>query len=408
MKKTGCIVIVFVSCFFLRAQVSLPERLSFDTASFMLSARVSYDFQSSAIRNEFTNILLRGGTLTDEIKGRSMARHSGINRLGQEFTAEVQLADYSLTPFGQNKYAFFGEFGYQSLLSGVYAEDAFRLAFFGNESYLNDTADFSGSGFQYIDFENFGLGFTHKKTKSYLSINLVNVHNYFQADIRDGTFSMSADSSQAEFSLNARARNTFPPYFSKGLGVAVNICINLELPWRKESLAFFQFRVKNAGFAKIRSVQALAIDTAMTYNGFQMGDFLESGRTSFEGPAWLDTIGLRRDTVSHVVLLPAVIQFGKVLSLEPGLRTQSFFGIKVYPTVSYVPKIYAGVDHKLSEKFHVGASCSYGGFGLFRAGIYASMDGEKCDFGIGTEDIAGCVSQNGFGRMLALNLKCVL
>ncbi|MCE3295095.1 MAG: hypothetical protein K0R65_809 [Crocinitomicaceae bacterium] len=407
MKKV-LILLVFSSAFLLRAQISLPESLSFDTSRFMLSFRASHDIQSSALRNEFASILVKGGTLTDEIKDRSLNKHKEINRLGREFTAELLVADYKLTPFKGKRYGIMAEAGYQSLFAGAYSKDAFQLAFYGNASYVGDSAKFSGSEFQYLDFQNFGLGLINKRTKSYVSLNVVNIQNYFEAEIRDGSFYLSPDSTQAAFKLDAWSKNTYSSNFSQGLGVALNFCINFEVDWRKEGKAFFQFKVKNLGVAKIRSVQSYSVDSNLDFGGFQLDDFLENDAESFDEVSWLDTLGVKTDTVQQFIVLPAMMQFGKILDLNSTQQTQSFFGIKLYPRLSYVPKIYLGIDHKLSEDLHVGASCSYGGFGLLRAGVYAAIHKNNYDFGIGTEDLLGAVSKNGFGQMVCLNFKCIL
>lgn len=396
----------FLGCFQLQAQLILPEHLSFDTSAFMISFRASHDIQSSAIRNEFTSVLLKGGTLTDEIKDRTLNKHKDINRIGREFTVELLLADYGLKLFKGKKYALMSLVNYQSLMGGVYSKDAFQLAFYGNTSFVGDSADFSGSEFQYIDFYTMGGGLINRKSKSWVSLNLVSVEDYFEAQVREGSFYLSADSSQAQFHLNGWSKNTFSSK-SEGLGAALNFCVNFEVDWRKESRAMFQFNVRNLGFATIHSVKTYSVDSSLAFGGFNLKDLLEQDEQSFEQVSWLDSLGVQTDTVRQTIALPAMIQFGKILNTNSDLKTQSFFGIKLYPRLSYVPKLYFGIDHKLSDELHVGASCSYGGFGLLRGGVYAAVRKGKWDFGIGTEDIWGLVSQSGFGQMVGLNLKCI-
>ncbi len=408
MKKallSGMLLMALV----VRAQITLPERLRFDsTQTWMLSFRASHDIQTSALRNEFSSIMLKGGTLTDEIKDRSLNKHNDINRIGREFTGELIVADYKLSPFKGKKYGVMAEVAYQSLLAGVYAKDAFKLAFYGNSAYVGDSADFSGSEFQYIDFQNFGLGIINRKNKSWVSLNVVNVQNYFEAEVRDGSFYLSADSSQAHFALDAWSKNTYSSAFSKGLGFALNFCVNFEVDWRKNSRAFFQFKVRNLGFAGIRSVQTYEVDSSLAFGGFNLNDLLKNEQQSFDQVSWLDTLGVKTDTVKQIIALPAMLQFGKVIKEDSELQTQSFFGVKLYPRLSYVPKLYFGIDHKLSEEVHVGGSVSYGGFGLFRGGIYAAVRKGKCDFGIGTEDIWGLISKSGYGQMLGLSFRSIL
>ncbi|MFN5418463.1 MAG: hypothetical protein ACK5B9_15500 [Flavobacteriia bacterium] len=408
MKIILSTIFVF-ALLFARTQVSLPKTVDFDsTKRFEFGLNSSHDIQTTSISLKFANTLLKGGELTDDFTSKTLAKQNDINRIGREFSNELYFADYQFTPFKQNKYGLFAEIGYQSLTSGIYSQDLFEMVFKGNQNFIGDSAHFSGTGFKHYDFQNIGLGLIDKKTKSFLTLNFINLQNYAAGITTKGSYFMSPDSTEVDLDLNAQSLNTYGANFNKGMGIALNLTLNFEVPWRNEKTAIFQFKIKNFGAVKVNKLNSYSVDTNIALSGFKFEDFLLNNSTDLSSISWLDTLNVRTDTISEMIVLPAMIQFGKVLDKNFTGKTQSFFGIKLYPSMHYVPKLYLGFDYKATDDFHVGATAAYGGFGVFRAGVYANYQTKKIDFGIGTEDVLGFISKNAFGQMIHLKLICTL
>lgn len=408
MKITLSTIFVF-TLLFARTQVSLPKTIDFDTTKrFEIGLNSSHDIQTTSISLKFANTLLKGGELTEDFTSKTLAKQNDINRIGREFSNELYFADYQFTPFKQNKYGLFAEIGYQSLSSGIYSQDLFEMVFKGNQNFIGDSAQFSGTGFKHYDFQNIGLGLIDKKTKSFLTLNFINLQNYAAGIATKGSYFMSPDSTEVDLALNAQSLNTYGTNFTKGMGIALNLTLNFEVPWRNEKTAIFQFKIKNFGAVKVNKLNSYEVDTNMAFSGFKFEDFLTNNSTDLSSISWLDTLNVRTDTISEMIVLPALIQFGKVLDKNFTGKTQSFFGIKLYPSLNYVPKLYLGFDYKATNEFHIGATGTYGGFGVLRVGVYANYQTKKLDFGFGTEDIYGLISKNGFGQMLHLKLICTL
>ena len=87
---------------------------------------------------------------------------------------------------------------------------------------------------------------------------------------------------------------------------------------------------------------------------------------------------------------------------------QSFFGIRVYPTLIYNPYIFAGANYKALDWLNVGASVSYGGFAGFKTGIYSNISFDKFQMGLGTDNLIGMLSKRGNGQSLYLKLRCTI
>lgn len=392
----------------LSAQITVPDYVSLDSVKYSFGMNASHDFQSSALKNEFTSILLRGGLIDTELKNSVMDRQKDINRLGREFYGEL----YFMAPaskFSEMNIPNWGtyyEAGYYSIFAGNYSDDLLDLALNGNSRFLGDSAQFSGSGFKYMDFQTLGIGMYDKVNKSFFTLNIVNVQHYLNTSITTGKMNFSADSTQVDLDLNAGLESTTGANFSNGLGVAVNGCLNIPVTWTKNRNALFQFKLKNFGLAQVKNVQRFEVDTALSYAGFTLDDLLNFNQSKFENNQWMDSLGVSRDTISKWVTLPSMIQFGKILVDNYEGKFQSYFGVKLFPTLKYVPKVYAGIDYRAAEQLHLGLSAAYGGFGNLRFGCYAALKLKKLNLGVGTEDLFGLISKKAYGQMLTLRLKC--
>lgn len=404
MKVLSSIFAVLFLSFHSRSQLVLPTILDSSEQKYALSLRSSHDIQASAIQLDLVKKFIYGGEISDAMIQSNLGNHKEINRLGREFTNELKFV--SPLPFFKSKeFNLLVDLNYSSLFSANYSQDLFRLAFVGNQDFIGDTAKFSGTNFKFIDFQTFGIGLSHKKSKSNFSLNAVNVQNYLSSQITDGELIFASDSSALELNLAGDFHSTFSQKFNKGLGLALNFTLNLSVPWKDESTAFFQFQARNLGFAKVEQVNRIQVDTSLNYNGFTLEELVNFDQSLFEGSKWQDTLNVKQDTVSSFIFLPVMIQFGKVLKTDFDKKIQSFFGVKMYPSLNYVPKVYAGLDYRIKSNFHAGLAAAYGGFGNLRAGIYANYASKKMNVGIGTEDIVGLISKKGFGQMLSINFQ---
>jgi hypothetical protein len=396
-------VVLFVN-FYSFSQLILPNYLDTNEQKVYFSVRSSHDIQSSSLQLNMVSKLFRGGTISDQMINANSLNHNEINRVGREFTNEIKFI--SDLPFLQLKnWNLLSEMNYNSLFSASYSGDLFNFVFKGNKNFIGDTARFSGTSFNYIDYQTFGLGLSHKKTKSNFSLNLINVQNYLSSDFSDAELIFAQDSTNMSVNLDGELNSTFTQKFNNGLGLALNFTLNVSVPWKDENTAFFQFQVRNLGFAKINQINRYQVDTLISFAGFTLDELINFDQSLFEGSKWQDTLNVRQDTLSKLIFLPAMIQFGKVLRTDCEQNFQSFFGVKLYPSLNYVPKIYAGMDYRFKNNFHTGISFAYGGFGNFRAGFYSNYQTSKLNFGFGTEDLYGLISKNGFGQMLSIHFQ---
>jgi hypothetical protein len=380
------------------------ENLSFKDSN-ALFFNANYDVHSTSVPNNIYSKIFNGGEITNEDKDLFLKKQVQLNRIGSELKSELIFSNLSSDFFKFKQYSWLYSVSYQSIFTGNYGKDLANLALNGNAQTLGDSLNFGPSRFQQMTYQTFGIGIQDKQTRSYLSLNLVNLQSYFNGQL-DGDFFSSADSSSLYLRANGNLSSTHSSRFNKGLGVSVNFVLNIQVPLFVNRNACFQLKISDFGVVRMNSVAQTKMDTAFTFNGFEVNDLLNLQQLSLDQKKWMDTLNIVQDTISKWEMLPVMLQFSKVLLTDSLARYQTFFGIKSYPTLSYFPKIFAGIDYKLKPHFFSGLQLSYGGLGRFRAGLYLRLERERFNLFLGSEDVYGLVSKKGFGQQINLRMIC--
>lgn len=363
------------------------------------------EYFSTSLRKGLGARLIRGGEITNDIKDKSFNSHKDINKMGKDIQGEIEYRNYKVNLFGSEKWGFLVKGGYSFIGGGVYSKDLFGLAFYGNESYLDKQAYFSGTSANVIGFQKLGFGAINKKTKSSLSLNLINVSNVYSGKVNKGILDQTADS--IDMQLDGFFSYTEKAQFSNGLGLAIDADIRIPIDWIKDQKAYIQVQVKNMGAAYMnQGMRTYKIDSTYQYSGFTFDQLFAEQSLFSKDFSVLDTLSIRSESQKKWVMLPGFIQAGKIIDENYTGKWQSFFGVRLYPTLVYTPLLYLGGNWRPVNWLDLGLSGSYGGFGTFRAGFYASFRYQMIHLGLGTDDVYGLVSKNAFGESFNLRLRC--
>ena len=365
------------------------------------------DYNASSLYRELSDKILKGGYISDDIKDRSFDRHHGINRFGRDIQAEIEYRNYNVNLFGNEKWGFVIKGGYYFIGAGAYSKDLFGLAFYGNERYLGKTANFSGTTANFTGFQKIGFGAISKKGKSSVVLSFVNVTNLYKGNVYTGSLVQDEAGSNIGLNLDGTFAYTEKAQFSNGIGAAVDFDFRLPISWMKDQKAFIRFQARNLGFAFMnQGLKTYSVDSSYSYSGFDF-DQLLGNNTLFSGDfSLLDSLKIDSSTRRRGVLLPGFFQVGKIVDEHHAGKWQSFFGIRICPTLAYIPMVYAGANWRPAQWVDLGLSASYGGFGGIKGGFYVSLNHKLLNLGLGTEDIYGLFAKRASGQSFNLRLRC--
>jgi len=360
-------------------------------------------YHGNSIRNEFSNILLFGGHITDEMKDASMknAAYRSRNRFGGSFSSNVEYRNYDVNLFGKEEWGFLVNAGYETFIGTQYTRDAFSLIFKGNAHVDNNYANLTDIRFEQMTYQKIGFGIVDKKTRSSMTLNLINGESFNKLNLENGEYRQSPNTDTISLLLKGEYSSSTGNNFSKGLGFAFDAEFRLEIPWMKTKKAWVQLKAQNIGVVFFNKESlTYAFDTMYRYSGFKMSQLLDAGVVGSEEFNLMDSLNITPTSGSRAVWLPGFIQLAKIVDRANQAKFQTFFGLNIYTSITYLPQIFAGVHFQPIPALALGAQVSYGGFGELRGGLYADFKMKNFYVGIGTQDIYGALSKNGLGQSI--------
>jgi hypothetical protein len=361
----------------------------------------------SAILNEISSVFFKGGNISGDMIQRSLDRHGAVNRLGVDISSELVYRNYTplVKKYGLGYQIKAGSYYFGGML---YTRDLFDLAMNGNSGFEGDTADFSGSDFSFTAFQKIGFGLVSARNGSSVSLNFYNIQNRIDFTLRDGQFINSNDFDSIQVLVDGEYSGKSSQRFDQGLGFGIDLEYYMPFQWGSGKTSFVEFKAANLGFGIMTKDQDVyRMDTSITYSGFRFDQLFGDDAIVFDSVDVLDTLGVKTSSSKRAFLLPGFLQVAKIVDEKSESKFQSFFGLRVYPTLIYNPLAFAGIDFKPAKGIHVGLSASYGGFTKFRTGLYASGAFGNFRIGLGSENIIGVFSQKGNGASLNFRLSCV-
>lgn len=372
---------------------------------FFLNAGI--DYYGSSIERELASKFIKGGMITNEMKDNSFDRHKAINRLGLLAGGDVEYRNYTKKLFKKKDWGFLVKGGYNIFAGMLYSKDLFGLALYGNDRYMGETIDISGTDVSYMTFQKIGFGMIDSKTKSAVSLNVYNVSDRFSGDFRTLKLTQDANGDQITLEMDGEVEMKNNKKFNQGIGFGLDLDFKVPVAWGKDRKAFLRFEAQNVGFAYMYEKQKVySFDTTFTFTGLKFSQLVGDESILSDTLSILDSLGIRTTERNRTVMLPGFLQIGKIVDEHYAGKLQSFFGLRMYPSLIYSPYIFAGIDYKPAKWIRIGANAAYGGFGGFRAGLYLRGTFSNYSLSVATENVVGFVSKAASGQSLLIRFRC--
>lgn len=408
MKNLLIISLITLSSLKVSAQI-LPQY--YDTLlhnqEFILSGGLEYS--SSSINGDMLSAFTRGGFVNESMKDASFDKHKAINRLGLIGFSEFEYRNYTKKIFKNKPWGFVIKGGYNAFGGLLYSKDLFGLAFYGNERYIGETMDMSGSSATFISYQKVGFGFIHPTSKSSITFNVYNVSDKISGNFHTLEIMQSVTGDSVTVIADGDVQLKDNLKFTQGIGFGFDFDLKFAIDWQNEKEAYIQVLARDIGVTYMYEDQlSYSIDTTILYTGLEFSQIVGDNSLFSDNVDLLDSLGVRESSKNSLAILPGFIQVSKIVDSQQESKLQSFFGVRLYSTLLYSPFVFIGLDYRPLDWLNVGASVSFGGLSGFKAGLYASGKKEKWSLGLGTENIIGFVSKRGNGQSIYLRLGCVI
>lgn len=367
------------------------------------------DYASSAIQKDVSGKFIYGGFIDSTMKANSYDRHGAVNRIGMYGGVNLEYRNYTKKLFKKRDWGYLIKAGADVFGGGVYSQDLYGMAFYGNDRYKGETIDFSGTNFSFMSYQKLGFGMVDVKSKSSVSINLYNINSRVNAGFRTGEITQNANGDLIELVLDGEVELANNKKFNQGVGLGFDIDFKLPISIFKDQTSYIQFQAKNVGVAYMYEKQKVySIDTTLSFSGFEFDQLIGENSIISDSLSILDSLGVNSTEKNRTVLLPGYLQVGKIVTNNSTNKFQSFFGIRLYPTLIFSPYIYAGAHYSPSKVVGLGLNVGYGGFGKFRAGIYSNFNFGNYSVGLASENFLGFITKKASGQSLFIRLRCAI
>lgn len=365
------------------------------------------DYGASALQNGVANKFVFGGFIDSTTKNNSFNRHRGVNRIGVVANGEVYYRNYDARILKNKEWGFEIVAAANYFGGALYTRDMFGLGMYGNLNYVGDTLSMSGMNISFTGMQKVGFGLIDVKTKSSVRLNLYNISSRFDADFRDLELIQSEDGYEMTLVMDGEVEMSQSAKFNQGFGAGVDVDIRIPISWVNEREARLQFKAENIGFGYMYEPQKrYNFDTTITFDGFRFNQLVSENGYFSDSLSLLDTLGINSSETKSGFLLPGYIQIGKMIDRNADYKLQSFFGVRIYPTLIYSPFAFAGVDYKFTDHVRAGLSVSYGGFSGVRVGAYGQFNWDRFGFGLGSDNFSGFMRSGGNGTSLYASAVC--
>lgn len=377
--------------------LGFSQRYFLDSTSSGIEYNIEAYYGSTAFNKEMIQLFRNGGEFTNELKTNVENHLNTINRGGGNI--HQSLTYISPKPIYKD-IGIYASFQMDQSAGVEFTDDAFTLAFRGNQSFINDTAWLQRTGFHNTGYKSISLGI-NQFNKLRVGINFLSYgYNNF-ATVQKGW--VATDTTNQELSATVNTNYTqfstgkSSLWNNRGNGVTLNFEWVLPLnPDKPDQYAVVGIQNFGIQWSTITTTQ---IDTVYNYSGFELNSFNNLGQ-SIGGINLQDTLNITTNERKYSSLMPFEIYCYKL----PGdKKVSSIYGFRYRVETQSIPLIYAGASIKLGESGSFAPYIAYGNFSKFKLGANLRKNYEHFSLSLNSTNLGGFVSKNSYSQSLNLS-----
>jgi len=324
---------------------------------------------SQVLDNRFADQMLLGGKL-DKGHLRSLAdRMNEQNGAGMDVCAGLSFWNFSDTIFKKPNLGFMVQIGARYQGSLTFTRDFFEVGFLGNADYAGRTAELGPLNGNLQAWQKFGFGIFNKKTKSYVSLSLIEGQLMQNISLRKGDFFTSATGDSLSLQYNGEYIRSDTA--RKGLmnGSGVGFCLdagyNYVVP---DGKSWFRFELQDMGLIFWnRATERYQLNGQNSFTGLVIDDINNLSSDSIDVPDFRDS--LRYDYSKKRIAM--AVQGRISLSFTHRMTSRSYlhFATMILPNRAALPQIRASYAFAVRPSLLTSLVLSYGGYAAAGAGI---------------------------------------
>lgn len=334
-------------------------------------------FNSDAITNQFFKTLWTGGFIDDPMKERVLKRGGYISRWGADLSTGVNWSYNPDTLWGKTGLGMHAEINDRFHANGIFSEDLFRVAFYGNAGFAGALADLGNFRVNVLRYQQFQFGLDWDADSSRrahgFSLSFLKGERHYQLDVKRGDLFTAADGTFIE--LDTKLQSFQSDTSKKGLLAFNGAGVSADMYWEFPYITWFHggvlaISVYDLGFIawNSRSMNH-QLDTFLHFDGVEVNNLfdLQEGTFPQTDPDSLWNNNMHYRTGGYITWLPAILSitattyYGKKFIVEKGINYRFNANAR--------PFYFGSFSWNICPRFMSGINVSYGGYGRFNAGL---------------------------------------
>jgi hypothetical protein len=329
----------------------------------------NYNAGSNAITNGFMNSFYTGQYIDSTQKSRVRNKLNNNNRMGGDANAGIFYMQKLDSIFHKKVFAWFVSVKTMQHVNMAFSRDLFNVAFYGNDGYKGQTADFSGFNLYLIQYQQFQAGLISDRFGVGLSVYNGQQFQMLQAKTATMYTSTFGDYIDFKTSYNMIASDAShsTPGSSNGLGAGLDLYARMPLQLGNGQKGDLLVELSDFGFIRWNSqTNHYKGDTTFHFDGIVVKNAFQLADSSVHYSAKNVINAKPFQQTSYSSPLPATLD---VKFVPAGSTYQGVLGIRYRFESDYIPYAYGQFRYHFGKIYTVSAELGYGGYANFQTGL---------------------------------------
>ncbi len=361
-------------------------------------------YDSDGITSLLLNSFITGGFIDRETRLQSIPGDFSMRNFGARIDGNIDIC-FPSKLVKKDSLNLFLTYKYENEIAIDFQSDQYKLMFFGNEQFLEDTISLSNLRWNQWNLQSIGIGVYDLKSNNYITTNLyfgqhsrMRIDDGFLYTGTDGRF-LHSDISGSYFNSDFNNKNRKS---TTGIGLGLNGQYNVLKSNIKSDLII---NVQNIGFIIWpKSNKKVSLEENYDFNGIEIRDVFSSELSIDSSATWLGIIDSNVVPTERVELLPTTIsgQFRYKVNEKNSIDIV----VSSRQINLWRPLFNIGWSHSLNEKLVFGMGIKYGGYGGINYKLRCVYDTQKrWTAGIYINYLQGFISSKGYGGHAGLSVR---
>ena len=411
-NKSYITLFLFLFYFVLQAQYN-TDFINYENVKRSVSVNLDYDAGSNGMSARFTNRLLWGGKIDNDLKKESSKHLRSKNNFG------INL-NYDVSAFirGNSKFDFLIGFKNQEVLNATYSKDFFNLMFYGNDSYRGGTANLENCNINALRFQEVKFGAIMHKVDSVgkigVSVSFLKGEQLFYLKTnKNSSLYTSADGSElvlnSNFNLAISDTNNKRLNSFNGIGASAEIFFETPYKSKVGKRSVLLVNANNIGFIhwQNNSVQ-YSSDSSLRFSGYTVNNIIDLKDSTISK--------LNRDSILRGLTNARRENFNTNIPTNLVIINKIYFGKELFClqtgfrfifNANYKPYVFVEPEYRV-KNVTFGLHTGYGGYVRLNVGASITWNCQNWFLRIGSNSLQGYVvpkSASGQGLFFSLAKK---